>query len=214
MSITTNKRTLQKQQRRDDIIQAAKTLFLQKGIHHVQLQEVAAAAKIGIATLYRYFANKEQLVFAVNNIITAQMLAHIEAIDALPLTAYEKIERVFDYYVQLTDETEQQFVRFIKAFERYKTFDKQNDEVKAYDDIRRAMADVLLRIVAKGRHDGSLRTDIDLDVYIITTVQNISTFITESTLTQHDPQLPVKLKPKHQLTLIRDMFLQYLKASS
>ncbi|MEE1132167.1 MAG: TetR/AcrR family transcriptional regulator [Caryophanon sp.] len=214
MNTTTNKRTLQKQQRRDDIIQAAKILFLERGIHHVQLQEVAVAANIGIATLYRYFPNKEQLVFAVNNIITVQMVEHIEAIDAQPINAYEKIEQVFNYYVQMTDETEQPFMQFIKAFERYKTYGEQTDEIRAYYDIRRTMADVLLRIVARGRHDGSLRTDIDLNVYIITTVQNISTFMTESTFTQHDPRLPVHLMPKEQLTLVRDMFLQYVRASS
>ena len=48
-----NKREQMKQQRREQIILAAKQLFLQHGIEDVQLQDVANEVGIGIATLYR-----------------------------------------------------------------------------------------------------------------------------------------------------------------
>lgn len=208
-----NKRTAQKQQRRDHIIDVAKQLFLQRGIHNVQLQEIASEAGIGIATLYRYFPNKEQLVFAVNNTIITQMVEAIAAIHAQPINAYEKIEQVFNYYIQLAEERDHQFVRFMKAFESYKSTNIDHDDAKEYADNRLALAHILLQLVEGGRTDGSLRTDVDLNLYIITAVQNISTFMTETILTTHDPALPIQLEPKTQLTLMKDMFLQYVGAN-
>ena len=208
-----NKRAAQKLQRRQNIIDAAKELFLQKSIQDVQLQDVAKAVDIGIATLYRYFKNKEQLIFAVNNVITAQMLQAIETIYEQPMSGYAQIEKVFDYYVQLTDDSEHQFVKFIKAFEGYQSTIEESDELADYITIRRRMASTLLKIVARGREDGSLRTDIDLDMYIMTTVQNISTFMTESSSAVHDAQLNVDMAPKKQMLLLKDMFLQYVRAN-
>lgn len=53
-----SKREQQKQQRRQNIIQIAKELFLEHGVKTIQMQDVATAANIGIATLFRYFPKK------------------------------------------------------------------------------------------------------------------------------------------------------------
>lgn len=107
-----NKREQQKQERRNTIIEVAKAMILEKGIQELQLQDVADAAGIGIATFYRYFPNKELLIIAVNNQIVEQMLADIEHRIKGAVNAYEEIERVLGYYVDIVEEPEQQFVRF------------------------------------------------------------------------------------------------------
>lgn len=53
-----SKREQQKHQRRQNIIQTAKSLFLEQGVQHVQMQDVATASGVGIATLFRYFPKK------------------------------------------------------------------------------------------------------------------------------------------------------------
>ena len=50
-----SKREQQKQQRRQNIINIAKDLFLEQGVQTIQMQDVATAAGVGIATLFRYF---------------------------------------------------------------------------------------------------------------------------------------------------------------
>ena len=68
-----SKREQQKQQRRQNIIDIAKDLFLEQGVPTVQMQDVANAAGVGIATLFRYFPKKEYLVIAATNAITDEM---------------------------------------------------------------------------------------------------------------------------------------------
>jgi AcrR family transcriptional regulator len=48
--------------RKEDILDAALTLFAERGFHGASIPEIAAAAGIAPASLYRHVASKEQLV--------------------------------------------------------------------------------------------------------------------------------------------------------
>ena len=48
--------------RADEIMDAAARVFAERGYHGTNVPEVAAAAGVGIGSLYRYFADKEALV--------------------------------------------------------------------------------------------------------------------------------------------------------
>lgn len=52
-------------QRRDDIVRAARELFSSKGWQSTSMQEVASEAGISTGAVYRYFASKEELLLAV-----------------------------------------------------------------------------------------------------------------------------------------------------
>jgi TetR/AcrR family transcriptional regulator len=64
MSVTDWK-AREKEQRRNDIISAALMLFASKGYENISMDDIANEIKLGKATLYRYFNNKESLFFAV-----------------------------------------------------------------------------------------------------------------------------------------------------
>lgn len=204
-------REAQKQLRRALIVEKAKALFLQHGIQNVQLQDIANEVGIGIATFYRYFPNKELLVIAVNNEVTAEMTNDIQAITEKPILAYEQFEQVLDYFIQKAQDPELHFVRFVKAFDAYRPKNQSSDEYTSYLTVRRAYAEKLIKIAEKGKEDGSIREDMDLNFTIFTLVQNLSNFITESTLTIHDPDLPVDLNSNKQLILLKEVFLNFIK---
>jgi len=52
-------------QHRGEILDAALRLFSEKGYHNVSMHEIAKEAEFGIGTLYRFFANKEELYKAL-----------------------------------------------------------------------------------------------------------------------------------------------------
>jgi AcrR family transcriptional regulator len=51
------------EQRRDDILRAAMTAFNQNGFPGASIDQIAALAQVTRATIYRYFGNKEELLF-------------------------------------------------------------------------------------------------------------------------------------------------------
>ncbi|VAY87803.1 Transcriptional regulator, TetR family [hydrothermal vent metagenome] len=54
-----------KQQKRKDIALSSTELFCQKGFYKLTVSEVALNANIAKGTIYKYFKNKEDIVFAI-----------------------------------------------------------------------------------------------------------------------------------------------------
>jgi len=66
--------------RRQQIVAAAKEVFLHKGLKSATIEDIASEAELGVATIYSYFKNKEEL-YASLNLITLQYLSdHVENI--------------------------------------------------------------------------------------------------------------------------------------
>lgn len=59
------RRELEKEKRRNDILNAAEKLFFSKGYENVSLKDIAKEVNLGRSTLYLYFENKEELFFAI-----------------------------------------------------------------------------------------------------------------------------------------------------
>ncbi|MFA0833036.1 MAG: TetR/AcrR family transcriptional regulator [Methanobacterium formicicum] len=62
---TSDRNVRKKEKRRNEIINAAETLFFSKGYENVSLDEIARKVDLGRSTLYLYFENKEELFFAI-----------------------------------------------------------------------------------------------------------------------------------------------------
>ncbi|WP_342507306.1 helix-turn-helix domain-containing protein [Sporosarcina sp. FSL K6-2383] len=208
-----SKREQQKQQRRQHIIEIAKDLFLDRGVQTIQMQDIATAADIGIATLFRYFPKKEFLIVAATNAITAEMATDVGGIVEQTMTAYEKIEQILDYYMGIIKDPELRLAKFFESFDLYEKIAEESPEQYAeYLSARSKLASILLTLSEQGKQDGSLRSDVELDVFIMTMVQNFSLFTYKSSLTKHDTDLSRLLSTDKQLTMMKDVFLRYIRS--
>ncbi|TDX51159.1 TetR/AcrR family transcriptional regulator [Orenia marismortui] len=85
--------------KKEKIFEAAIEKFAKKGTTSTTMQEIAKAAGIGKGTLYRYFENKEDLIFSLIefrfNIIFEKVKADIIKLD----DPIQKIEKVIDAHL-------------------------------------------------------------------------------------------------------------------
>ncbi|MEK5330645.1 MULTISPECIES: TetR/AcrR family transcriptional regulator [unclassified Lysinibacillus] len=207
-----SKREQQKQQRRQNIIQIAKDLFLEHGVQNIQMQDVADASGVGIATIFRYFPKKEYLVIAASNTITNDMATHIGQIVEQTIPAYEKIKQILDYYISGTKDPKLRLAKFFESFDLHEKIATESSEQYAeYFFARNKLASILFTLADQGKQDSSLRHDIDLDLFIMTMVQNFSLFTFKSSLTTHDPNLSELLSTDKQLELMKDVFLSFIR---
>ncbi|MGE5313682.1 MAG: TetR/AcrR family transcriptional regulator [Acidobacteriota bacterium] len=65
----------EKKSRQDEILNAARILFSQKGYHNTTLEEIAHKAEFAKGTIYNYFANKDELFFGIMNSVIDEMHA-------------------------------------------------------------------------------------------------------------------------------------------
>ncbi|MGM0622669.1 MAG: TetR/AcrR family transcriptional regulator [Campylobacterota bacterium] len=86
-----------KEQKRKEIATLSKKLLLAKGIAHLTVAEVAKNAGIGKGTIYQYFKNKDDIVFAIIDAFVQQELDALDA-DLGQLEKFEdKLFRYFDF---------------------------------------------------------------------------------------------------------------------
>ena len=73
--------TLRTADKRERLIDSAKTLFYEQGVHSTTLAEVAARAEIPLGNVYYYFKTKEQLIAAVVDSRTAEVRQTLASFD-------------------------------------------------------------------------------------------------------------------------------------
>ncbi|PPJ15685.1 TetR family transcriptional regulator [Nocardia nova] len=80
------------------ILRAANELFARRGLE-VTLDDVAEAAGVGVGTVYRRFANKQELIAAVFDQSVAEMAEATDAAHADPDT-WRGLSRLFEWYCE------------------------------------------------------------------------------------------------------------------
>ncbi|MFI9046308.1 TetR/AcrR family transcriptional regulator [Streptomyces sp. NPDC053427] len=85
-------RERKKQRTRDALIRAALELFTEQGYEETTIDEIAEAVNVSQRTYFRYFANKEDVVFAVQEMVEARFLEELRERPATeaPLTALRR----------------------------------------------------------------------------------------------------------------------------
>lgn len=85
-----------KEQRRQEIIEAAARVFAAKGYEHAAMQDVVEASGMSRGGVYLYFSSKEQLFRALLDRIDSERAAALQALAASESGAWEAIERLLD----------------------------------------------------------------------------------------------------------------------
>jgi TetR/AcrR family transcriptional regulator, transcriptional repressor for nem operon len=94
------------QQVRDRIIQAAVTVFSEKGYHRATISDVVRRSGLSVGAIYTHFKNKEQLFLHSCDLISGQGLDEL-AIRLAPLTSSaERLRAAVAYYVETIDKFE------------------------------------------------------------------------------------------------------------
>ncbi len=84
----------EREQRRNDIIDAAESVFFSKGVDLATMDEVAEAAELSKGTLYLYFKSKMELYMAVSERGMAILGDMFEEVLGLPVNGHEKLRKI------------------------------------------------------------------------------------------------------------------------
>lgn len=101
------RRKRERNQRRNQIIDAAETLFFAKDYDNVTMDEIANEAEVNIALIYYYFKNKEALFLAVHHRIVLTLhgiYLNCSKLDTNGLTKLKEMsQRVFEFSREYPD---------------------------------------------------------------------------------------------------------------
>ena len=152
----------EKEQRRSDIIEAAKNLFFTKGYNLTTMDDIANETELSKGTLYLYFKNKEELAFTIiyENIELIKNL--IEKAAGHRGTGLEKIKRIAriipDFYDEHTD-----FFDFTGNLDyNFSSLPESGSIGAQCSAIVEEIIEIFVTILKEGVHDGSMRSGINV----------------------------------------------------
>ena len=158
-AVTASRREREKAQRRDDILQAAREVFFERGIHHATVDEVAEQAEVSKGTVYLYFDTKETILAHLLLEGLEKLVNHLEAAfaPADSHSALDRIHRLAAAYLKFF-QTYPSYFHLISAFDRGRFQAAISPEL--YTQIlTRSLRGLewVVRAVEQGRAEGTLR---------------------------------------------------------
>ena len=210
--MTMSTREKNKIERTQRIIEAAEELFSEKSLYDVQMQDIATKAKVGIATLFRYFPKKENVIVAVAVYVLSKFQDDLQRIADSKKSAYEKIEELFDYFLEVANGPARKVTLFRESFEGYSSYRKEPIEhIETYLEMQGKLSGIILGIIKQGLKDGSIRSDIQTELALMTITNCFGIFSTKITLHKQMAASHAGITAKDQQLYLKEMFLSYIK---
>lgn len=153
-----------RERQRRRILDAAERLFDERGIDRVTMADIISASGLRASTMYQYFSNKDELVWAILGEVLADMAAQAKvAIDKAD-TALDKITALLELMADgLADNRAK--VRFMAQFDAMYSRDWPAERLLTLEaQINPPGFGYFGTLIREGIADGSLRADLDPDL--------------------------------------------------
>lgn len=154
--------------KRQHIMQAAERLFTSRQFHEVTTDDVASAANVGKGTIYRYFQDKDDLLFQITT----------SGFDELCELLHSQVSARAGFREQLLGACEQIRQFFKRRRELLRMMEEENGRIALCEgrvrdrwlQRRKNLVSAVGAILAKGISEGRVRTDIpaeDLGIFLL-----------------------------------------------
>ncbi|NVO86329.1 TetR/AcrR family transcriptional regulator [Hymenobacter terrestris] len=137
------------------ILDAAKKVFLAKGLIVATIDDIATEAELSKGTLYRYYRSKEEILLAINEQALRELHQEFTRATAGDGNGLDKILRMNRAYYQFVVANPVYF-GFITFFESPFT----STTAAVVYETTTAINELVMGLVEMGKQDGSIRTDL------------------------------------------------------
>jgi AcrR family transcriptional regulator len=153
-----------RQRQRRRILEAAETLFDERGIDRVTMADVVNRAGIRASTLYEYFSNKDDVVWAILADEMADSVERVKVAMEAAKTALEKITALLEFMAdELTNNPSK--VRFMAQFDAMYARHWPAERLLSLEaQVSPGGFQYFGVLIREGIADGSLRPDLDPDL--------------------------------------------------
>lgn len=149
-------RARQAQQRREKIIQTSMKLFWEKCVEDTSMEEVAKCSGVGVATIYRYFSTKIELVIETAELywekVAAKYLTELKTVG----TGYMQLQKIMNVLERIFQE-EKAFLKFLQEFDVFvKKYQISEERLADYESGILRLKPYVTDALEKGLADESL----------------------------------------------------------
>jgi AcrR family transcriptional regulator len=152
---------IHRERQRRRILEAAEKVFDERGIDRVTMTEIISASELRPSTIYQYFSGKDDIVWAILEVMLADVSARAKIAIDREKTALARITALLE--LMADDLTRKQAkVRFLAQFDAMYARDWPAERLLTLEaQINPEGFEHFSRLIREGITDGSLRADLN-----------------------------------------------------
>jgi AcrR family transcriptional regulator len=155
------RRQREKEQRRNDIVDAAERIFFSQGMENATMDDVAEEAELSKGTLYIYFKSKEDLYLAITKRGLDILTKMFEKASAKASKGIEKIYAIGQAYRDFSKKHTDYFQAMAYFDLRVKEISDESPNARLSIDQGEKVLTICAEAIQCGIEDGTIRSDID-----------------------------------------------------
>lgn len=152
------------------LVDMATDLFMARSISEVTIRDIAVAAQVGEATIYRYFGSKTNIV-----VHAAMKIQGIVSKDFFNLekgkSGYEKLKVFYESYYEIFVKYPH-FYKFLNEFDAYVSVE-DSSVTNPYESAIDAYKNFYMDAYELGLKDGSIRKLEDIEMFYFSTTHSL-----------------------------------------
>ena len=156
-------RIIDKEEKRLDIARASIELFSNKGIAQTSIDEIAKSAGVAKGTIYLYFKNKEEIVFAIWDMFSQQHEERYTKRIHKQMSAKEKILEFFNFTECNEDYDKEQILSLYQNFVSAMLMDKTGLYTAYFESFFKRDYEVISTCLQEGIASGEFYSSLDVE---------------------------------------------------
>jgi AcrR family transcriptional regulator len=204
-----------KQHRKNEVILAALEVFSARGIENTTMVDVANAAHVGVASLYRYYHTKFDLALESATVLWIDQInpCFMAVIDeSYPKqSGLDQVMRLLKVTPRLVTELPEA-LRFLEYFDNFIVSQSiDHTRLKGYGEVFGPAKSVFMEAMIKGQKDGSIREDLDQEAFYLTITHTLMSLSQKLILRGNVVDSDESVGKLQQIDLVIDMAKTYIK---
>ncbi|MBP1670041.1 MAG: TetR family transcriptional regulator [Bacteroidetes bacterium] len=159
----TERKEREKQKRRKEILAAAEKIFFAKNGDTGTMDDVAEKVELSKGTLYLYFRNKTDLLYAIAEKGVGLLTKCFSTVLKPERTGREQLSDLGDEFVRFVEE----YPRHFELIMRFEVTGPRSKEVRETNLLMKPALSVLRDVLIRGQQDGTIRNDLSEDEIVI-----------------------------------------------
>ncbi len=195
--------------KRNYIVETAKKLFLQSSISEITIKDISSVSGIGEATIYRYFATKENLAIAVSLSIQQDILKVPQETDNK--SGLIQIEDFFNLFRNIFVQNKNYF-KFIAEFDTLYLNTINNKDNKAYSLSLDLFYEMFKKSYQSGLKDKSIKEVKDIDLFYYTATHSLLELCKKLASSDSGLKQDKEVNKLSEIEYLISLFISVLKA--
>ena len=189
------------------LVDAATDLFMSKSISEVTIKDIAVAAQVGEATIYRYFSSKQNIV-----VQAAMKIQAIVSKDFFNLekanNGFEKLKAFYESYLEIFNK-HPNFYKFLNDFDAYVSIE-DSQIINPYETAIETYKQDYMKAYELGLIDGTIKKQNDIEMFYFSTTHALLELAKKLAFKKEVLNQDKRIKKTSELQCLINIFLEAL----